>query len=111
MLGADEVNALDDEAVRRLRGHRIAMIFQDPLSALDPYYRIGDQIAEVYRTHSGASRRAAWARAVEVLARVGIPDAARRARAPPPEFSGGQRPRGLGAVGLARAPGGPVADE
>ncbi|MGH3374634.1 MAG: ATP-binding cassette domain-containing protein, partial [Actinoallomurus sp.] len=93
LLGEDDVNALDDEAVRRLRGHRIAMIFQDPLSALDPYYRIGDQISEVYRTHSGAGRRAAWARAVEVLDRVGIPDAARRARARPHEFSGGMRQR------------------
>ncbi|MCW2945357.1 MAG: transporter ATP-binding protein [Actinoallomurus sp.] len=111
LVGDDDVNALDDEAVRRLRGHHVAMIFQDPLSALDPYYRIGDQISEVYRTHSGAGRKAAWTRAVEVLDRVGIPDAARRARARPHEFSGGMRQRALIAMALACEPEILVADE
>ena len=111
LLGGDDVNALDDESVRRLRGHRIAMIFQDPLSALDPYYRIGDQISEVYRTHAGGGRKAAWAKAVEVLDRVGIPDAARRARSRPHEFSGGMRQRALIAMALACEPEILVADE
>ncbi|MFB9840059.1 ABC transporter ATP-binding protein, partial [Actinoallomurus acaciae] len=111
LLGNDDVGALDDESVRRLRGRRIAMIFQDPLSALDPYFRIGDQIAEVYRNHTGASRRAAWARAVEVLDRVGMPDAARPARWRPHEFSGGMRQRVLIAMALACEPEVIFADE
>lgn len=77
------------------------MVFQDPLSSLDPYYAIGDQIAEVYRVHTRVSRRAARARAVEVLDRVGIPDAVRRSRARPHEFSGGMRQRALIAMALA----------
>jgi peptide/nickel transport system ATP-binding protein len=109
--GAADVNTMTDDRLRRLRGNTVAMIFQDPLSALDPYFRIGDQISEVYRTHHKASRKAAWARAVEVLDRVGIPDAARRARSRPHEFSGGMRQRALIAMALACEPDILVADE
>ncbi|MFF5918446.1 dipeptide ABC transporter ATP-binding protein [Streptomyces flavochromogenes] len=108
--GIDVVTAEAGE-LRRLRGGVAAMVFQDPLSALDPYYAVGDQIAEVYRVHAGGSRRAARARAVEVLDRVGIPDAARRSRSRPHEFSGGMRQRALLAMALACEPRLIVADE
>ncbi|SCD33857.1 peptide/nickel transport system ATP-binding protein [Streptomyces sp. TverLS-915] len=110
-LAGTDVLAAPERELRRLRGGSVAMVFQDPLSSLDPYHAIGDQIAEVHRLHSGASRRAARARAVDVLDRVGIPDAARRARSRPHEFSGGMRQRALIAMALACEPRLLVADE
>ncbi|MGA8116769.1 MAG: ABC transporter ATP-binding protein [Actinocatenispora sp.] len=110
VAGVDVLTATD-ETVRGLRGSEAAMVFQDPMSALDPYFSVGDQIAEVYRLHTGASRAAARRRAVEVLDRVGVPNAARRVGDHPHQFSGGQRQRALIAMALACEPRVLVADE
>ena len=108
--GRDLTTATEGE-LRAVRGAGIAMVFQEPLTALSPFHAVGDQIAEVYRLHTGASRRAARERAVEVLGQVHIPDPARRAGAYPHQFSGGMRQRALIAMALACRPKLIVADE
>ncbi|MEV5571456.1 ABC transporter ATP-binding protein [Spirillospora sp. NPDC052269] len=110
-LRGRELLGLSDGEMSRIRGKDLAMVFQDPLSSLTPVHAVGDQIAEAIRIHSGATRGAARARAVELLDLVGIPDAARRCRAHPHEFSGGMRQRVMIAMAVANDPLAIVADE
>jgi peptide/nickel transport system ATP-binding protein len=107
----DGTDLVRDAPWKKIRGAQIAMVFQEPLTALSPFHTVGDQIAEVYRLHTGASRRAARERAVEVLGQVHIPDPARRAGAYPHQFSGGMRQRALIAMAIACRPRLIVADE
>jgi len=102
---------LDDEEMRKVRGNRISMIFQEPMSALNPVFTVGDQVAEVARIHSGLSRKKAWDRAVETLGLTGIPAPEERARQYPHQLSGGMRQRVLIAMALIMKPALVIADE
>jgi len=102
---------LDDRAIRDIRGNRISMIFQEPMTSLNPVFTVGDQVAEVARVHSGASRREAWDRAVDMLQQVGVPAPAERAREYPHQLSGGLRQRAMIAMALMMHPALLIADE
>ena len=102
---------LDERQMRAVRGARIAMVFQEPMTALNPVFTVGDQVAEVVRIHSAASRKEAWDRAVEMLKTVGIPSPAQRAKEYPHQLSGGMRQRVMIAMALVMNPALVIADE
>jgi peptide/nickel transport system ATP-binding protein len=108
--GKDLLSASEEE-MRHVRGNEIAMIFQDPLSSLHPFYKVGAQIAEGVRAHRDVTKAQAWDRAVEMLGLVGIPEPRRRAESYPHEFSGGMRQRAMIAMALANDPKLLIADE
>jgi peptide/nickel transport system ATP-binding protein len=108
--GKDLATVSEDE-IRKVRGNRISMIFQEPMSALNPVFSVGDQVAEVARIHQGLSKREAFDRAVETLALTGIPAPRDRAKEYPHQLSGGMRQRVLIAMALMMKPALIIADE
>jgi len=111
MLGDRDLRTLRDEEMRQVRGNDIAMIFQDPMTSLNPVLKIGNQIAEAIMLHQDKGKREAWRLAAKLLDRVGIPDAEKRVNQYPFEFSGGMRQRAMIAMAISCNPDILIADE
>ena len=107
----EEILSSDEESLRKLRAEKIGVIFQDPLAALDPCFKVGAQIAEIFTVHRGMSKKDAWAEAVKLLESVQIPDPERRANQFSHQLSGGQRQRVVIAMAIALSPTLLIADE
>jgi ABC-type dipeptide/oligopeptide/nickel transport system ATPase component len=110
-FSGQELLSLDSESMRRIRGSGISMIFQEPMTALNPVMRVGDQVAEAVLAHQRLSKREAWHRSVSALREVAIPDPERRAKDYPHQLSGGQRQRVMIAMALVNNPRLLIADE
>jgi oligopeptide transport system ATP-binding protein len=110
-LKGRDLLALSPDEIRHVRGNDIAMIFQDPMTSLNPVFKVGDQIAEVIRLHQGKGKKEAWSMAEALLEKVGIPDAKRRVDEYPFEYSGGMRQRAMIAMAISCNPDILIADE
>jgi len=110
-LNGEDLLARSDEEMRDIRGDQVSMIFQEPMTSLNPVFTCGEQIAEQVQQHTAGTKREAWDRAVQMLALVGIPDAKRRAKEYPHQLSGGMRQRVMIAMALSTNPDLLIADE